>query len=78
MWTLYYAPAASAGIRRIPRGPAAEVTAAIGALQQDPMPFGVFPEPLGKLNSYVLLIGDYAVTYEIIQAGRIIRILTIE
>jgi hypothetical protein len=42
------------------------------------MPFGVFPEPLGKLNSYVLLIGDYAVTYEIIQAGRIIRILTIE
>ena len=62
----------------IPRGAAAEVTAAIRALQHISLPYGASPEPTGKLNTYVITIVDRTVTYELIEQDRIVRILTVE
>ncbi|MCL4860853.1 MAG: hypothetical protein KJZ93_15660 [Caldilineaceae bacterium] len=78
MWTLRYTAEAIAGLYLIPRGPAAEVTAAIRALQRTPLPDMAGPEPTGKPNTYVLTVADHAVTYEVIEEGQIIKILLIE
>jgi hypothetical protein len=78
MWTIHYMPAATAGIRKVPRGPAADVTAAIAALQRVPIPNSATPDPTGRANTYVISVAGYNITYELLEAQRIIRILTVE
>ena len=78
MWTIHYMPAATVGIRRIPRGPAADVTAAIAALQRVPVPHSAIPDPTGRAHTYVITVADHTITYEILEQRRLIRILTIE
>ncbi|HMN26574.1 MAG TPA: hypothetical protein PKE45_00360 [Caldilineaceae bacterium] len=78
MWTLRYTADAIAGLYLIPRGPAAEVTAAIRALAHTPLPDIASPEPTGKPNTYVMTVAGHIVTYELIEEGPIIKILLIE
>jgi hypothetical protein len=63
---------------RVPRGMAADVTATIAALQRLPLPYGISPEPTGKPNAYVITTAGYRVTYELIEAEQIIKILSVE
>jgi hypothetical protein len=78
MWNLRYAPAATAGMRKVPRGVAANVTAAIGELQRIPLPYGATPEPTGKPNTYVISEAGYTITYEMVEVGQIVRVLSVE
>jgi mRNA-degrading endonuclease RelE of RelBE toxin-antitoxin system len=78
MWNLRYTADAIAGMYSIPRGAAAEVTAAIRELQRIPLPYGASPEPTGKPNTYVITVADHTVTYELAEQDRIVRILTVE
>jgi hypothetical protein len=78
MWTIHYMPAATAGIRKVPRGPAADVTAAIASLQRVPIHDTAIPDPIGRANTYVVTVAGHVVTYEILAQRQLIRILTIE
>lgn len=62
VWNLRYAPAATAGMRKIPRGPSAVVTDAIRALQRTPLPYLARPVPTGRSDTYELLVEGYVVT----------------
>lgn len=77
-WNLRYAPAATAGIRKIPRGPAAIVTESIRTLQRTPLPYVARPVPTGREDTYELLAEGYVVTYELVEQERLVRILAIE
>jgi hypothetical protein len=77
MWTLFYAPAASAGIRRVPRGPAADVTAAIGRLASTPLPFNAIPAP-SRPDAYIIEVQGHLITYQMDAVQRSITILTVE
>lgn len=78
MWTLRYTADAIADLYLIPRGPAAEVTTAIRALQRTPLPDIASPEPTGRPDTYVMTVADHTVTYEVVEEGQIIKILLIE
>jgi len=78
MWSLRYTADATAGIHLVPRGAAAEVTAAIRALLRVPLPDEATPEPSGRPNTYVLTVMEYSITYELIEQGQIIKILLVE
>jgi len=77
MWDIRYAPNATAGVHRVPRGPAANVTAAIRALINDPY-IGELIED--RANTYKIKPEGYTVEYELIKTGdpQLIIILSIE
>jgi hypothetical protein len=78
MWTLYYAPAAIAGMYKVPRGVAAEVTAAIADLQREPIPTAAVPDPTGLAHTYAILVAEHTITYAVMEAIRGVRILAVE
>jgi hypothetical protein len=78
MWTIYYAPAAIAGMYKVPRGVAAEVTAAIADLQHEPIPTAATPDPTGLAHTYAILVAGHTLTYEIIEAMHAVRMLAVE
>jgi hypothetical protein len=78
MWTLRYTADAIAGLYLIPRGPAAEVTAAIRALQRTPLLDIANPEPTDRPHTYAITVADHTITYEVVEKEQIIKILLIE
>jgi hypothetical protein len=76
-WTILYAKSATEDVRKIPRGPAAEVTAAISSLASVQRPYAAFPS-LDRPTVYILPAAGYYVNYELNEQERIVRILTIE
>jgi hypothetical protein len=78
MWTLRYTADAIAGLYLIPRGPAAEVTAAIRALQRTPLLDIANSEPTGRPHTYAITVADCTITYEVVEKEQIIKILLIE
>jgi hypothetical protein len=78
IYTLRYTAEAVAGLYLIPRGPAAEVTAAIRALQRTPTPYVASPEPTGRPHTYTLIVADHTLTYQVNEESRVITILLIE
>jgi mRNA-degrading endonuclease RelE of RelBE toxin-antitoxin system len=77
MWQLRYSPPATAGIYRIPRGPAADVTAAIRRLGTNPYVFNAEAVP-ERANTWLLEVGEYHIVYEILDDVRQVVILRIE
>jgi hypothetical protein len=77
MWTITYTRLATQQSYAIPRGAAAEVTAAIMALSNNPLPVPAFPAP-DLEHTYVLPVAGHYVTYELMESKRIIKILVIE
>jgi hypothetical protein len=76
-WTIVYAKGATEDIRRIPRGPAAEVTNAIASLASVQLPDAAFTAP-DRPKTYILPAAGYYVTYELNEQEWIVRILTVE
>jgi hypothetical protein len=77
MWQIRYAPNATAGIHRVPRGPAAHVTAAIRALATDPR----IGEPVDERpNTYRIKPEGHIVEYELLEANdpQLILVLNID
>ncbi len=77
MWNIRYSPNATAGIHRVPRGPAANVTAAIRVLINDPY----IGEPVeDRPNTYKIKPEGYTVEYELIEANnpQLIIVLNID
>jgi hypothetical protein len=66
------------GIRKVPRGRAAEVTAAIGALQHEPAPPTATPELTGRAHTFVITVAGVIITYELVEEKRIVKILLVE
>lgn len=73
-YTIKITPQAQRGLRSIPSGVAAYVTAAIDTLQFDPRPPGC--QQLGE-NLYRISEWGYIIEYEIIQQEVVIRIIFI-
>jgi mRNA interferase RelE/StbE len=74
MYTLRYTPQAVRGINAIPRGIAANVTAAIRALAYDPRPPGC--QQFGE-NRYRISEWGYIIEYEIREREVVITVLFI-
>ena len=75
-YTLRYTRQAIEALYTIPRGTAGEVSSAIRALGHDPRPFKGFELELP--NVFAMKVARYFVTYEIVEADRIVVVLLIE
>ena len=75
-WQFRYAPAAIQGLYLIPRGIAAEVTAAIKALADNPQPPGCEAVP-GRENTYRIMPAGHTVEYEVVAQDQRFKILFI-
>ena len=74
--TIRYTRLVIEAIYKIPRGQAAEVSEAIKALGKDPRPPHAFE--IERKNSYAMKVAGYFVTYEIVEAERLIIVLLVE
>ena len=76
-WTLLIVPSALQEIYRIPRGAVAEVTAAIGQLEQDP-----FPDNADRIalieNCYRISASGRIIEYQVLEEERQVKILQVE
>ncbi len=74
-WTIRMSPEAVQSLYQIPRGPAADVTAAIRRLAVTPTPFAAIDS--GLPNTYLLPVSDYIIGYEVVHGNKVIKILWI-
>ena len=78
-WTLYLAHEVTRFSYTLPRGQAVELRDALAILRTNPKPEGAKPLVIEELpHVYAVKIGLYRIEYQIVEQGRIIRILFVE